>query len=136
MKLSDLELSFEYVGSGRQYERSAYVRRSTGETFWRSDYGDEDELPEGFEEDGDFVEIPHKNDLDLGKDLVWRFVRWKIPDRYHQVQDIFSRRGAYGRYKSLLERIGLLDEWYEFEATEEKQALLEWCKENDIEVEV
>jgi hypothetical protein len=48
---------------------------------------------------------------------------------------IFSRRGAYRRYKDLLEQKGLLDEWYDFEQQRTRQALLDWCEENGIELE-
>jgi len=49
-----------------------------------------------------------------------------------KVEDIFRRRGAYGRFKSLLERRGVLDEWYAYEARHRESALRQWCAENGI----
>jgi len=52
----------------------------------------------------------------------------------NRVYSIFHRKGAYSRYKDLLERKGLLDEWYEYENERQKAALKEWCRENNIEI--
>ena len=59
-------------------------------------------------------EIPHKNDLDLGQALVFEFAASHLPDEYDRVRDIFRRRGAYGRFKDLLDSKGLLETWYRF----------------------
>ncbi|HIJ88821.1 MAG TPA: hypothetical protein HPP97_14280 [Desulfuromonadales bacterium] len=48
---------------------------------------------------------------------------------------IFSRAGAYGRYKQFLVEISLLEEWYAFENGRTKEALLEWCAENGLVLE-
>jgi hypothetical protein len=63
------------------------------------------------------------------------FVRSRCPEEIDRVLMIFSRRGAYRRYKDLLEQKGLLDEWYDFEQQRTRQALLDWCEENGIELE-
>jgi hypothetical protein len=80
------------------------------------------------------IEIPHKNDLDLGHRLVFEFVESHLPDGYHRVQEIFRRRGAYGRFKDFLESKGLLQNWYDFEKRRQEQALRDWCKEEGIEI--
>ncbi len=95
----------------------------------------EDDMPEGWEEDEDLVEIPHRNDLDLGTQLVWKFVRNEMPDNYERIREIFSGRGAYRRYKSFLERKGLLETWYEFENSATSEAMRIWCKDNNIELD-
>ena len=53
--------------------------------------------------------IRDKRELDLGKPLVLDFAREFLPDDYDEVRHIFSRRGAYRRYKNLLERRGALE---------------------------
>jgi len=63
------------------------------------------------------------------------FVRSRCPEEIDRVLSIFRRRGAYGRYKELLEQKSLLDEWYVFEQQRTRQALLHWCEENSIELE-
>lgn len=40
-----------------------------------------------------------------------------------------------GRFKAFLERHGMLESWYRFEADETKRALREWCTVEGIELE-
>jgi hypothetical protein len=61
------------------------------------------------------------------------FAREFLPDDYDEVRHIFSRRGAYRRYKELLVQRGALERWYDFSNKSEKTALREWCAENEIE---
>jgi len=78
------------------------------------------------------VAVPPKNDLDLGRDLAFRFAKAHVSDRYHEIADAFRPGGAYGRFKSILASAGRLDAWYAFEATETDRALEEWCAENGL----
>ena len=94
--------------------------------------------PSGSEDIDDrekYVKLPNKRDLDLGPRLVMRFTREELPDRYDEVAEIFSRRGAYRRFKDLLEHEGALDKWFEFENAAEEKALREWCADNGVVVE-
>jgi hypothetical protein len=59
--------------------------------------GDADEIPEEVWELDSVVEIPHKNDLELGRNLVFVFAESLTPDDYDHVRDIFRRKGAYYR---------------------------------------
>lgn len=134
VKFEDIEYAFMFVSSGQMYMHSAYFDRETGETFYVSEMGDSDELPEDIDENDRYVEIPHKNELDLGKALVFDFSSTYMPDYIEKVYSIFRKKGAYSRFKSLLESQGLLDEWYSFEEKRQGEALREWCRENKIEI--
>jgi hypothetical protein len=72
---------------------------------------------------------------DLGKALVLEFTSLYLPEELDQVSSIFRRKGAYSRYKDLLERKGALEDWYQFEEERRGSALKEWCQENHIELE-
>jgi hypothetical protein len=135
MKYADLEFAFDYLNVGDPYDKAVYISRSTGEIYYSSDMADIDELPEDVEENDDYVELPNKYDLDLGKQLVWDFVDREIPRLKPKVKKIFSRRGAYSRYKSFLAELELLDAWYRFEAERTKKVLLEWCESEGIPIE-
>ena len=80
------------------------------------------------------IHIPHKNDLDLGSDLVFEFIEQFMPDDYDKVSQIFRKKGAYSRYKAFLDSKDNLDQWYDFENKSEQLALLKWCKENKIDL--
>ena len=132
---SDILSAFEFVSGGDGGE-TVFLCRETGETHWHSGNGDNfEELPEDIDDREKYVKLPNKRDLDLGQRLVMRFTREELPDRYDKVVEIFSRRGAYRRFKDLLEHEGALDKWFEFENAAEEKALREWCAENGVVVE-
>lgn len=130
----DIDMAFEFVSSAAEYANGAILDTETGKIYYRSDMLGEDEFPEDADEKK-YVSIPHKNELDLGKNLVFDFVGSRIPDRLNEVDRIFSKRGAYSRFKLLLQRLGRLDEWHKFEDAESEKALREWCEDEGIELE-
>jgi hypothetical protein len=81
-----------------------------------------------------YVQIPDKRELDLSKALVLEFVRQTLPSEIDKVQRIFSAKGAYATFKDLMDRKGALDQWYNFEAKAEEEALRTWCALNSIEI--
>ena len=135
MTFEDIEYAFDFVSSSPPGEHLAVVHRVTGETFIYSYITDDGDLPDDVDENDDYLGIPHKNDLDLGKPLVMEFIRQECPDEIDRILAIFSRRGAYRRYKDFLETKDLLETWYAFENRRTREALLKWCAENALVVE-
>jgi len=136
VKFGDLELAFHFVSLGGLGENQAILDTQTGRLYWHSEIGDnfeEDELPEDLDDER-YIEIPHKNELNLGKALVLDFVQQFLPDDYDDVRDIFRRRGVYGQFKAMLMRRGALDRWHDFSAKAEEAALRAWCADNAIEL--
>ena len=130
----DLQLAFEFVSSGGMGENEAYLDRQSGEIYWHSEFGDNnEELPDDID-DEKYIAIPDKRELDLGEPLVLDFAREFLPDDYDEVRHIFSGRGAYRRYKDFLVRRGALERWYDFSNKAEEAALREWCVENGIDL--
>jgi len=134
-KFEAIEYGFNFVSFGPPMEHEAYLSLETGEIHLHSEYGDTEPLPENINEPGKYISIPHKNDLDLGKRLVLRFVSEYMPDDLADVQNIFSRRGAYSRYKDLLNSRGLLEKWFEYEDHAGNEALRQWCQEQGLELD-
>ena len=134
MKLSDLEDAFMYVGGAAFGERTAMICPQTGQIYLRSELGEIDEIPEEVYESDLWFEIPHKKELGLGHDMVFSFVAQHVPADLDRVERIFSRRGAYSNYKDLLAERGILEEWYVFEETRTREAILNWCRVMEIEV--
>ena len=133
IKFSDIEDAFFFVSMGEMYMHSAILCIETGQIFYISDFGDSDELPEDIDDDPDkYIEIPHKNELNLGKPLVLEFSVMHLPDNLEKINSFFYQKGAYSRFKNLLEEKGLLDKWYAFEKAEQENALMKWIKENNI----
>jgi hypothetical protein len=135
MKYSDVENAYMFVSMSPPDEHYAYLNKETGETYYVSTLGDSDELPDDLEENEKYISIPHKNDLNLGRDLVFDFISANLPAEYEQVRRMFSKKGAYARLKELFEAKGQLEAWYEFENKATEEALRGWCKENDIRLD-
>ena len=137
VNLSDLRAALDWVSSGAPFELGAYVSRENGEIYWASEPDDFDvELPADIDDENRYLSIPHKNDLGLGRGLVARFVEAQCPEHYETVREFFRERGAYGRFKDLMETQGLLEAWFEYETAETEQALREWLDENGFAVAV
>jgi len=133
---SDIENAFMYVAAAMYGMNSAVLYKNTGKLLYRSDMAGIDEIEDEDNLDRDqCIEIPHKNDLGLGRNLVFEFVEEYLPNDYDRVRQMFRRKGAYSNYKALLERRGLLEKWYDIENSREEQALRRWCKENEIELD-
>jgi uncharacterized protein UPF0158 len=128
--------TFDFVSFGQPMEHEAYLCKETGEIYWHSEYGDDEEpLPDDINDPEKYIVIPHKNDLDLGKSLVLKFAGEFLPEIFGKVEEIFSRAGAYARFKDLLEHRGMLEQWYEYEAKTCEQVLREWCEDNGVEID-
>jgi len=108
---------------------------TSGKLYCHSELCDDlDILPDDIDDSEKFLPIPDKRELDLGKPLALDFARQFLPGDFDDVRQIFSRRGAYARFKNLLDRRGMLDQWHAFEAEAEESALKMWCEFNSIEV--
>lgn len=131
-KYSDVEEAFMFVSMSLPDEHEAFLNQETGEIYFVSMIGDSDELPEDLEESEKYISIPDKNDLNLGRDLVFDYVSIHLPDEFERVRGFFSKSGAYARYKDLLQSKEQLENWYEFESKAIEVALREWCRENGV----
>lgn len=137
IKISDILDLFELVSSGSPFDSQGYICKTTGKTYFYTDFADfeeEEALPEDVYDEEKYLAIPHKNDLDLGRDLVFDFVEAYLPSEYENVRSMFQRKGAYARFKALLDNANQLEQWYQFEANRTEQALRAWCEAYDVEI--
>jgi hypothetical protein len=129
IKLSELVDAFEFVSVSDFDEHQAYICKRTGRIVFVSegvDLEEDMEFPDDSEE-ADYLPVPHRRDLDLGKRLALSFVTEELPGSYDKAREIFGRKGAYSRFKHLLQATGTLDKWYAFEARATETALRDWC---------
>ena len=129
--LDELLTAYEWVSAGEAaaVDAEAYVSRVTGQIHWCGE-GVDEEAPDDIEDGGLYIAVPHKSELDLGRSLVLRFVEEHLPEKREGIADFFRRRGAYSRFKSLLEGSRQLDAWHHYEQAAKEAALREWCAEN------
>ncbi len=137
-QFEDLLEAFEFVEAGGFIEHRAFVHRQTGQILLWSEGSNwmDGDPPEGIEDPDDlapeWIEVPHPHDLDLGRELVWRFVEAHIPQEADRVEGFFRRKRAYGRFKDFLHDRGLLEVWYRFEEEARKSALRQWAEEEGL----
>jgi hypothetical protein len=134
---TELQDAFDFVSSGHFGEVGAYISRDTGKIYWISlegDVIDEEGDLDDIENSGNYIAVPHKTELDLGRTLALRFTERELPGDYDAVRDMFRRRGAYAGFKRLLEARGALNRWYDEEGRATEEALRSWCQDNGIQL--
>lgn len=128
MSFDAIDDAFHYVSNAPVGERSAVVRRSSGQVYLASVKADFDERPIGSEGDPDYLIIPHRQELDPGKPLLIEFVRSHCPGELARVEGLFGRSGAFRNVKDHFRRLGLLESWQVFESQRIEFLLRQWCE--------
>ena len=75
---NDLMTAFLFVSSERYGMHTAIFCKETGRIYYRSELGGIDEIGDEDLDEYTCIEIPHKNDLDLGQKLVFEFVETNL----------------------------------------------------------
>ncbi|WP_246801446.1 hypothetical protein [Rhizobium leguminosarum] len=76
---SEILDAFEFVSSVGIGENTAFLSKETGKIYWHSDWADDvEEIPD-IEDSEEYIRIPEKKELDLGKPLVLKFARHHLP---------------------------------------------------------
>jgi hypothetical protein len=134
VKYDDLLAAYEWVSSSPD-DCDAFVSRVTGNVHLSSSTMElDEELPEDIEDGSIYGAVPSKHDLNLGKNVALTFAEEQLPDSYQTVESFFRQRGAYGRFKDLLERKGCLDAWHHYEAKATELALRQWAAEEGLSI--
>jgi hypothetical protein len=134
VKFGELVDAFEFVSISDTDENHAYICRSTGRIFCVSDLLDDedDDVPEDIETSDLYIALPHRRDLGLGRNLALSFVGEELPAALNEAHKMFDRKGAYGRFKHLLQANSLLDKWYVFEQSAVEAALRDWYEAEEV----
>lgn len=134
VSFDELLLAFECVGSGAPEETRAYICVKTGRIHLVSTLVDTDEdVPDDVETSEQYIRVPRRRELHLGRDLALAFVSADMADEWERASDIFRGRGAYGEFRQMLRARDMLDRWYAFEANAVEEALREWAYDSGIQ---
>lgn len=133
--IGDLEDAFMFASAGSGVAAAAYLDRETGKCRYAGlDLDEPDGTAEELAGSDRYLPVPNKYDLDLGQALVFDFVMDQLPDAADEVRELFRHRGAYTRFKDLLDDRDLLDAWYAYEHRKTLEALRHWAAGEGIEL--
>ena len=91
----ELEMAFAFVSSSPAMENAAYVCLDTGAIHCTSEFNPiDEEVPDDLETSDRDIPLPHKNDLDLGRPLVLRFVALRDWCAENDIRIIENNAGA------------------------------------------
>jgi hypothetical protein len=135
-KIADLVEAMDFGGDG---DMQAWVCVATGEMHFHSDLvGDDEnfELPDDIEDETQYLAIPDRREMGLGRRVALGFASEAMNERdFADVREFFSHRGAYKRFRSLIERRGLLQRWYDFQKQADEAAMREWAEDDGISLD-
>ncbi len=135
-RYSEIRMAFDFVSSRSLGENFAYVSRDDGEIYYYSEALGLDETRGHDVHSVGFEPVPHRDALELGRELAFDFVDERLPDQYAAVRDFYADEDtAESRFKDLLEANGLFAEWNEYKAAKVEKFLREWCEQKDIVLE-
>lgn len=130
VNLSDIEWAVEFASMGYG-DHEAYLDTETGAIYYVGD-AVEEPVPDDLFEHSKYLVLPNKRDLGLGKRLAISFVAETLPEHLDDVYEIFSRKGAYARFKALLHSLDKMDAWYAYEEQSLNKAIKDWCNLNSV----
>ena len=114
-----------------------FYNKITGELEY---FNSEQENPNDFDideidEDENFVALPSKYSIDdygIMKDFMFAQKDKKIHDA---IYDAIHQKGAFRKFRQVVEQTGILQKWYEFRNKEYEDIVKEWCETNGLEWE-
>lgn len=114
-----------------------FLDMRTGEIEWVSDMAmsmkEKEEICNRLDEDS-FCRLPTSFDV-RDYDIMENFVCMLSGTARDKLEFAIQGRGAFGRFKDRIRRLGLEQEWYDYQTEEYKKIAVRWCVENDIEYE-
>ncbi len=87
------------------------------------------------ENQDDFLSLPEKYDFNEYRIIEKFIARVVISKQSAMLSQSIHGKGAFRRFKTMLEKLGLIDEWYKYRGQQLRKFVEFWCKENKIDFE-
>ena len=133
VKLEDIIEAIEFTNDDIEY----FLDMETGEVVMISETTMErEEIEEAYEQldEHGFRRLPTQQEL--GEyDTMASFVDAQSGTAQERLLTAISGRGAFRRFKSEVQRLGLVEQWYAWHDEAFRRKAIEWCEENGIEYE-
>ena len=91
--------------------------------------GLEDEIEENLER---YLRLPTKFEIreyHIMEEFIWTLKG----ERADKLDCAIRGRGAFRRFKDLVDRMGISQQWYDFQAEYYRKLAIEWCQEHGLE---
>ena len=79
-----------------------------------------------------YLRLPTK--FDINEYHIMEEFIWTLEDeKANKLECAIQGRGAFRRFKDMVNRMGIFRQWYNFRAEYYRKLAIEWCKENRLE---
>lgn len=133
VKLSDIIDAIEMTDQYSEY----FLDKETGNVEWVSDMAmtqeEQEEVYDRLDEHG-FYRLPTSFDIH-DYDIMEEFVYTLSGSARDKLASAIQGKGAFRRFKDTVIRLGIDQEWYDFQSAEYKRKAVRWCEDNGIEYE-
>lgn len=114
-----------------------FLDTKTGESIFLSEMDRDDAAWDEIEdaEPGRYLRLPTQFDIHeykIMEDFIYELPEGKIQN---QLANAIQGRGAFRRFKDMLYRFGMEQEWYQYRDAAFRKIALEWCEENGLQAE-
>ncbi len=131
-KLSEIKDALDSV----DISSTCYFNKETNEILWQWDYNKEYSTYKEEDEANDNIinmfDYFYKNDYDIMQDFIDTIEDVNLREKLYEAT---SGRGAFSRFRYIIESNDLLDDWYKYKDEKYKVIAKEWCIDNNIEFE-
>ena len=114
-----------------------FLDLETGESVFLADElvtgldneGLEDEIEENLER---YLRLPTKfeiHEYHIMEEFIWTLKG----DRADKLEHAIQGRGAFRRFRDMVDRMGISQQWYDFQAEYYRKLAIEWCQEHGLE---
>ena len=87
------------------------------------------------ENQDDYLSLPEKYDFNEYRIIEKFIARVVIPKQSEILSRSIHGKGAFRRFKTELEKLGLVGEWHKYRGQKLREFVEFWCKENKIDFE-
>ncbi len=126
VKLSEIAENIETAGDGA----NSFYNELTGEYYWHSDFGDQDDRD--LDEEEGWLRLPSQRDADEYRMMSDFTDTVRNSRKREQLEIALSGKGAFRRFKDAINREGVAEAWYAFRDKRYLEFAREWCDDEEI----
>ena len=126
VKLSEIIQHIEMASDGNY----TFYNELTGEFYWHSDFGDNDDRD--LDEEEGWIRLPSQRDADEYSMMSDFTDTVKNSRKREQLEIALSGKGAFRRFKDAINREGIEESWYAFRDRRYLEFARDWCEEEQL----